>query len=330
MSFQLRNFLFSLLLFFSWPLWAKILDDRGQVLSDVVAIFEQLQPLMTEQQQALLRSPTLEHLNCVAQQVFLRPAGLERKDIQQLDSRFRPYATSRLASCFKAIGDSGPIIPLRKQYNYILFNGSTVQNMRARLAGLIELIESGALHISDSTQLVLLTGERDLFETEDRKVLLDTAPLTQDPSWYPTQPWPKTEADALVWIFQQTQLPYALRHINKIFIRAPKNSKVDKAGNITYVRPTTQDTLKAWIQQSNPKPGTCLSISSQPYVYYQAVTMRSCLANLKLNGFEIEAAGYDQMKPGEFDKDLPIYLDNLARTIYSEVQLATIQRKGNR
>ncbi len=324
MLLSLKRYFYLLLVCFYLPLSAVVLDSSGNVLPEVKEIFLTFEPLMSEPQKALLSAPNLENLNTLAQQLFLRPAGNERKDITQ-QSPLSAYASEKIAHHFKTIGDIGAVLPATAAYDYILFNGATVQNMRQRLATLIELVETGTLQIKGSTQIVLLTGDRDLFQKESREVLLDCAPLSQEPSWSPKEPWPSSEADALVWIFEQTQLPSSFKTMPLVLVRAPKNQKVELSGEISYVRPTTQDTVRCWFQQFHPTPGKCLVISSQPFVYYQELTTRHCMAVLDEKGFEVSGAGQDQLKAEQFQKNLPVYLDNLARTLYTELAFKRVQ-----
>jgi hypothetical protein len=100
------------------------------------------------------------------------------------------------------------------------------------------------------------------------------------------------------------------KHDNIVFINAPKKPNGS--------RPTTHDTVDAWIA-TNPKPGSCLSISSQPFVYYQEITMKNALE--KHPDFGIEGVGFDYDDPDYFKNNIGAYLDNLARTIFTLVQM---------
>lgn len=328
MYFFRKYFLFFVLFLSSYLTFAKVLDDKGMPLPEVLEIFEHLKPLMNEEQKALLQDPNLEKINKIAQQSFLRPSGLERKDLCNFYERYKFLATPQLRECFGKIGDIGSIFPRNKTYRYILFNGSTVQNMRQRLFTLAHLIEEGRVVIDEETQLVILSGQRDLFDTEDEKALLDPSPFEQEPTWAQPAHWPKVEVDAAKWIFDQGALPHALKEINICIVDAPKNEKLDSEGNAYYTRPTTQDTFRAWIQNYNPTPGTCLSISSQPFVYYQDLSMRILKHIFMMDAFEIETIGIDKSTPESFPQNLPIYLDNLARTIYSELTLDSVLNKN--
>jgi hypothetical protein len=317
----IRWFLFSLIVLVH-PLFAKIMDEKGAILPEVMAVFTDFKPLMSSEEQKLLEYPSLKNLNTIAQSLFLRPSGLERKDIVSRDSIFSSYATPYLRGLFKKIGDIGDVKPNQKHYRYILISGATVQNMRQRLATLIELVESKSVEIDESTQLVLLTGDRDLFDMETKEVLLNPAPLSLDPSWKQPINWPTTEAQAFFWIFEQTLLPASLRQMTVIYVVAPKKQKIDLLGNSTFLRPTTEDTLNMWLEKYDPTAGSCLSISTQPFVYYQDVNMRNLFAKVGLKGFTLETVGDDQSTEEGFKSRLPVYLDNLARTIYSELQLS--------
>ncbi len=253
-------------------------------------------------------------MNAIGQVAFLRKSGQERKDIR-LQPRFKDYA-GELFSLFQKLGDVDPVYPSRKTYDYVLINGSTVKNMRERLYGLSWFVKNNMLTITPQTKIVFLTGDRDLFKPEDEGALEDCAPFNQNPNWQEPKTKPKSEYEAAQWIWQQSDLPETLRLASIIFINAPKTeAKNTQTGQITWNRPTTSGTVKAWLEQDKPKPGTCLAISSQPFVYYQLLTIQKNLPP----EFRVEGAGLSIHTKESFVQDVDIFLDNFARTIYTEL-----------
>jgi hypothetical protein len=275
---------FIFLIFFPLFLFAKIVDENYTPLPPVIKIFETFQDLFSEEQKAKFQNPTLENLNSIAQQAFLRKAGTARKDIPK-ESAFGELITEKTVFLFQEIGDIGDIFPQNSQYDYIFLNGSTISNMDSRIKTLENLLEQGKLTIAEKTQIVFLTGERDLFENEKQEGL-------------------STEADAAHWLWEKS----SLSHLPITIVRAPKKE--------TGGPPNTRDTIVTWMNTFSPAPGTGVSISSQPFVYYQEITLSS-----ELPGFDIKGVGYDRYDPNNLSKNIPVYLDNLARIIYTLLQI---------
>ncbi len=326
--------------------FAQILDSNGIILPEVIDIFRQYRPLINEKKGEIIQKRkistdqidnilnantsvcdiSLEHLNDIAQVVFLRPANLERKDTLIHAAKYIPYTNDRVADLFRTIGDIEDVYPKKEHYKYILINGSTVQNMRYRLQTLIHFLELAKLQITPETEIVFLTGERDLFPEENEQQLVATTPLKINPLWIQPIQLPLTEDQAAEWIWNQTQLPEGLRKAKITFVRAKKTEFTNSETKVvTKKRPTTFDTIETWVKEFTPKPGECLSISSQPYIYYQEATIRGFFDKMGLieKGFTIEGSGNrsDDMTSSQdsFKENIPVILDNFARTIYTEV-----------
>lgn len=318
---------------------AHILTPTGHIQPEVITIFQIYEPLFQSKGALLadaikeaLYSPkafdnkNLERLNTLAQATFLRPAGMERYQYKALNKQFLDYQPEHVLALFKDIGSTTLIKPLHQTYDYILVHGSTVPNMRKRIQQLADFIDQGLLKITSSTQIVFLTGERDLFETETHEVLLSCAPLTQNPKWVCPEVFPATEDAAAEWIWNQCLLPKPLRMASIRFMHTPKTITLDpKTNKSVHHRPTTMTTTQMWIDTCHPKPGRCLSISSQPYIYFQEATVIQLLKKKGLikEGFTIEGAGvgFEHVSTD----DISILLDNLARTIHTELHTSKLQ-----
>lgn len=341
-SVIIRIFFFSLL--FYQNSFARILNENGKVLKEVVEIFRHYKPLIEQYAEDIVQKKSLSkeeidyilssktpisdisltQLNDIAQVVFLRPSHTERKDIKPQNEKFLPYTNQAVLGLFHSIGDIGPVYPKKKSYRYILFNGSTVKNMRQRLKTLVELVKVGKLHFRKDTEIIFLTGERDLFPEENEAQLMDPEPLKQDPCWDKPSALPTTEDQAAEWIWNQTALSPLLRKAKITFVRAKKKTEFNpKTGETLVKRPTTFDTVQTWIQEKNPKPGRCLSISNQPFVYYQKETIQAVFkkAGLLKKGFSVEGAGFgsEDQSLDKVKENIAVILDNFARTIYTEI-----------
>jgi hypothetical protein len=72
------------------------------------------------------------------------------------------------------------------------------------------------------------------------------------------------------------------------------------------------DTVKAWLDQYQPKPGKVLAVSSQPYTSYQGLA----IANTLGEGWEVEAIGYEAPAAIKVSG----YLDNTAKLVYELIK----------
>jgi hypothetical protein len=116
-----------------------------------------------------------------------------------------------------------------------------------------------------------------------------------------------TEYEAARIIWQEANLPEAMRTLDVTFIKAPM-----KRVGLSLQRPNTQDTVIAWLQ-TNPKPGTALFVSNQPYCCYQNAIVKSSVPE----EFSFDVVG-PQMNPDLHSASAAIILDTLARWIYTE------------
>lgn len=288
------------------------LDNR--LTSPIVQeIFRTVQPEIEKSGYTYKDPLSPDERNAIAQAVFLRPAGQERQCMGPIQ-KFSTYS-NQLYPLFKSLGDVDTVYPKQLDYDYILINGSTVRNMRERVKTLINLVDSGKIIMTPKTQIVFLSGDRDLFSEDKEGSLQDTQLLGCNPQ-FKTIKLPKTEYEAAIWIWQQANLPEELRATRINFINAPKIKTTDKSGRIKFMRPTTATTVKKWLE-SSPKPGSCLCISSQPFVYYQTLTT-SMLLNADSNRFQVDGTGESASEPEtKFSKQVDVVMDNLARTIYT-------------
>lgn len=253
---------------------------------------------------------TLQNIVEVTQKHLLRPAGKERW--QSPESVYQEQA-STIIPILKQLGLMQDVRAEEKDYRYGILLGATVTNVRKRLAFLIEEWNRG-VHVDE---LVILAGQRSLdLEFESLVVLYDRKnsilPIKQ--SWSEPQDKPKTETEMIHMVLEQALLPEGLAKIPRTFIDASMQKNVD--GSMR--RPTTGDTVNAWLAQ-NPAPGNCLVVSCQPYVTYQDSVMRTLMPAL----FTIETVGAQAIEP----ESLATLLDTVARILYQEYQAFKILKK---
>ncbi len=217
------------------------------------------------------------------QQIWCRPQGSERSELA-------PIFTDKLEECmelFNLLGLCNDVYPRSRNFKYGLVLGSTAKQMAERLDFLEKLIASEAMIVE---KLVLLAGARELW-TEDYEYLEQVITNTQDC---------KTEADALSALLKNTssfprlkELPIAL---------------IDSQAEAGDSRPRTINTVRDWIA-TQPLPGACIALSTNPYIPYQDLTLRTALDSR----FTLETCGpVDQ----EDRASAALCFDSLARWIW--------------
>lgn len=177
--------------------------------------------------------------------------------------------------CINTIHASG------KKYTYALVLGATGRVMQNRLDTLYEEWKRGVRF----QQIVLLAGDRDL-----------------DPSRETFPENLRTETDLLAYLFEKHPLKDLASHI---LICAPKKQLEDG----TWRRPSTACTILKWLE-TDPEPGNCLAVSTQPFVGYQEAVLRLLLPQT----FTVEGIGQETIY-----FPMGVYLDNFAKWIQYEV-----------
>lgn len=266
---------------------------------------------------------SLAELNTLAQTAFLRPKGSERLSPEALTSykKLCSWLTKKdkqeILNLFAKIGDIEEVTPSPHESmpDYILIQGSTVPNMRERLMFLASMVESNKINIQGSTTIVFLAGQRALFPSETKEVLLNTSPYKPNTQWkLEEENLPTNEVDAAHLVWDQLELPETLRSKTPIFIKAEK-----KAG---AARAQTEDCVISWLSQGNVKQGLYLIISNNPYIFYQqrVTELKFHQAGYK-EGYRIKSLGASaSINEDSLDTTIGIFMDNLAREIYTENQ----------
>jgi len=265
-------------------------------------------------------SSTLDDLNQFGQTKLLRPKGAERLSpeaiahYKSLVSSLTSDKKTEMMRLFQKVGVIEAILPEKGiTYDGFLLQGSTVQNMRRRLAFFFEQIEAGNITITSDAQLIVMNGDRTLFATETPAVLLDPSPLAKKSGWQNPETLPTNENDLGEWIMAQTELPDALKNTPVTFIKAEKRPGETRA--------QTEDTMKRLIGSGQLKAGRYLVLSDNPYVEYQLLTARLQFAKNGAQGFTFDGMGPAHREANnDIDIQLGVLLDNLARTLSVEVQ----------
>ena len=248
--------------------------------------------------------------NAICQNCFLRPAGKQRWEIADSYASMR----ERLMPFFSTLRMTQTVYPDSTQYDVILINGSTVPVMRMYLSFLEELWTQFGVR---APKIVLLTGKRKLDPVRDSEALLfddTTAGVPFRGDWKRPEKMPEYESKAFQILWDQMILNDALHNTEVVLIDAPEKWDAKREG---YKRPTTIDTVDAWLE-TNPAPGKYLSISGNPFIQYQDATFR---IELEKNGFIKQGASLETVGPANPSiTSTAIYLDTIARWLYTVYQ----------
>ncbi len=219
-------------------------------------------------------------LVAATQRIWCRPQGSERSDL-------RPIFTDKLEECmelFNQLGLCSNVLPRGREFKYGLVLGSTAKQMAGRLDFLERLIANEAIVVE---KLILLAGARELWP-EDYEYLEQVTTNNC-----------KTEANALYTLLEHTSLFPRLRELPIAII--------DSQAEAGDSRPRTINTVRDWIA-TQPLPGACIAISTNPYIPYQDVTLRTFLDS----NFSLETCGPVDQE----DITTAVCFDSLARWLW--------------
>ncbi|MDF2550583.1 MAG: hypothetical protein K0S07_1650 [Chlamydiales bacterium] len=197
-----------------------------------------------------------------------------------------------------AINDLGCIQakqPRQMSYDYALLLGSGLPDSVKQLQFLSELAAKGVRFQT----LYMLSSNRPLDPDTESKARRDQL--------LPSSIDCQSEIELLQALYNHLPLSPELRKVPVVWVSA--SLKFDSEGHAT--RPTPADVIQEWLK-SHPRPGSCLAISQQPYIYYHKATLRHLLSQ----DFTLEAVG----GKAEENLPLPVHLDNLARWLFTERQ----------
>ncbi len=177
------------------------------------------------------------------------------KERWEFDKRYE-YMHDVAWPFFEKAGLISEAAPHADRYDYALIHGALLQTVEKRIAYLADQWKKGVRF----DQLVFLTGERPLLDSETAICSVEM------------------ESEMVEWAYSQSELP---KEIPVIFINTAGRKK-----DSVWIRPQTVNTIAAWLQ-TNPRPGSCLAVSNQPYVDYQHAVLQSLLPS----GFAAETVG---------------------------------------
>ena len=294
----------------------KLLNSNGDKVSNLSPIIVQLeekllhlgysgiffsqdgkpQPKLCQLLQILgMQQPSkksIEEISAWAQANLLRKG--ERW--QEQTSRFEPLRSS-IQPLLADLGFINGRSAHFQEYIGAIVHGALLPAVRIRLYYLIKQWKEG-VRFSD---LYFLSGERPLGpqrENKDELIRGKNSPLKIRKNWKLLN-LPKTESEMIQLIWEQSELPEAMKQQIKVhFINAPMKNNL---------RPTTDDTVQAWLQTA-PTVGNYLAVTNSPYINRQDVVTRTVAS---------QAYGFDTIGPAVGSEvKMAIVLDELARLIF--------------
>jgi len=271
---------------------SSFFDQEGAVVRPLEELLELLE---------IEHDGTLDSVVGATQKEWLRPAGKERWEVESRHEEKR----EQIMPLLEQLGCVHELLPSQKNYMYGIVLGALVSRVRTRFAFLIEQWKKGVRF----EELVFFGGQRPLHsELESAEILFDlnNKDLPFSPDWQLQGEIPKTEAQMMRMVFDQADLPEDFKkQVRVTVVDAPMQKKSDG----TLRRPNTNDTVQEWLR-TNPKPGTCLLSSNQPYAGRQ----HSVACTILPETFVVETIG----AAAQNDLPIVIYLDTLARWLYQE------------
>lgn len=277
--------------------------NTGQIAEPVREILETLQEPTT-----LSAPETLALL----QKKYGRTTTQERYQLsqnQQIEKK-----RDQLFPSFAKLGMTDSALPSQKNYDFIIILGSTIENMRDRVAFFLYLLEKKIITLTSATQLFFIAGDRELFPHEN---ILESKKHSFQPNWIApsSNKLPKTEAEAASPVLDQLVSDSSLRNRMRVLV-TPKRYD---ASTKQWLRPHTGNNIETLMEHigniSSRK--RFLFISSNPEVAYQnAVISREFLDRSLLDKVELETVGPLTTKDSSVAE-----LDNLKNTLHRELEV---------
>ncbi|HQS85137.1 MAG TPA: hypothetical protein PLY23_09650, partial [Alphaproteobacteria bacterium] len=276
----------------------------------------------------------LKEMTKTLQRDFLRKPGIERWHMKEV-----PYKKKDILPFLEKLGFMDEVLPsqeINASLNYIFIHGAHVERMRDRINFLLTKIwPKLSEDIKKRVHIVFLTGDRKLdVETDEKETLfsLDLSKTSMRPGWTPPSLPPIKENDAARILWDQLVFDKTLRE-RILFVDTPRP--------IANHRPTTRDTLIAWLDsltqfQKDPnsvslvyrsfwenaaelKTSNILAISNNPFIPYQDLIFRNFLREEGLESVCLETVG----SKASANVLIAVHLDNLARTLQETLNTLT-------
>lgn len=263
-----------------------LINDKGEPVKALLELAHLLK---------IKHDGTLQSLNDQFQTDWYH-GGKLRKDIVEQHGQID---RQRAIELFRALGMVDEVAPSPGLYSYILVLGCAAWCVERRISFLLNK------HIT--TRKLMLVGSERQLDDKEREFLRE-----RKLNFVAVRPYLKVETS--------TEILMMLALLRRIGFPGPSEDIVEIVappdpfdnGRGSWI-PNTGDTLRYWLRRE-PRIGTCLVVSSQPFISYQETIARKVLEPA---GFQVFACG------PQATEDLAItkYLDNIAKLCYEEAQI---------
>lgn len=227
---------------------------------------------------------TLQEIDDALQARFFQrgPDGqpLERWELREVELSCPP---ARFQRHLQLCGFGMKTIPSPWMYRYAAWPGALLVRVADRLKDLVDAWESGVRW----EETVVFGGKRPLQEErenpeEEIKLLVWNH---MNPPLVPADWDCATELEMMRWLWGVADLPTGL-YETAVFVDVPMKPPAIPGGQ--PIRPNTEDTIRAWLESSDPDQGTLLLSSGAPYGMAQEVAFEMVLGRR----FTIETFGH--------------------------------------
>ena len=251
------------------------------------------------------------------QKHFLRPAGSEigsgvaNNYYQNLLSVLDYDQKKSLWNLFKGSGFLTNVLPVHREYQYIVIMGGSWDGIASRLMFLDSLVESRSIELTKDSVVYFLVGDRALYPEEREKAENVLAKKREK------QP-----------IACETDLPPLLW---KSVVRGPllkrKGIEVLKSYKLPgQYRVNTLGTLNDFLKKVGYKGGKILVVSSNPFVFYQGLTFKTLIMRKGFAIDQVDVVGtVDKWCQSMSDRALGKVLDSFSRGFYQKSELESIR-----
>ncbi|OGN62905.1 MAG: hypothetical protein A3F09_00200 [Chlamydiae bacterium RIFCSPHIGHO2_12_FULL_49_11] len=256
-----------------------------------------------------LSEKAIVRINTWAQVHLLRQG--ERWE-EQVD-RFEALRQS-IQPLLQNLGFIDAAFPHFSEYRGAIVHGGLLSRVRLRLHYLVKLWENGLKF----EYLYFLSGQRPLEREQEGVASLvsgEGSPLKMRIDFPLPKQFPTTECEMTQFVWAQSEIPQTMRQEVEVhFIDAPMKTG---SSSTTLLRPTTDDTVKYWLQE-NPPYGRYLAITNAPYMNRQDLVIRTLAP--KGYGFDTVGSGANEQEK------IAIIIDELARSIFQMDRLSCLQQ----
>lgn len=207
---------------------------------------------------------------------------LERWELEEVEVS---CPRSQFIRHLKLCGFGMETIPSQWEYDRAAWPGALLVRAAGRLNDLLEAWASGVRW----RETIVFGGKRPI--QQEREDVYQAWYLLGVPNPSRDTPIPfesvgvHTELEMMQWLWEHANMPQKLRQ-TAIFVDSPMKPPATPGGQ--PVRPSTEDTVRAWLE-TNPSPGSLLLSSGAPYGMAQDEALWTMLGSY---GHTIETFGH--------------------------------------